>query len=105
DAGIPQGLVTKSDYLAYVAGDSFDPHKTLAKDIMTPADKLICVTPKDTVAHCLFVLSHHRFSHLPERDGKGGQIIAMGTYCDIIECVLKEAVERTDQLQRFIRGC
>lgn len=102
--GRTKGLLTKLDFLAHVAGEDKNPREVLISEFMTPAEDLVCVQPKDTVSTCLYILSHHRFGHLPVKDGENGDVIGIITSGDLIETVLKEAVERTDQLQRYIRG-
>jgi CBS domain-containing protein len=94
------GVISERDYARKVILKNRSSHDTPVSDIMSaPA---ISVTPDDTVRHCMELMTHGRFRHLPVV--KSGRVVGMLSIGDLVKAVIEEQTLHIEQLERYIAG-
>ena len=94
------GIISERDYARKVILKNRSSHDTPVGDIMTsPA---VSVTPEDSVHHCMEIMTHGRFRHLPVV--KADQVVGMLSIGDLVKAVIQEQSEHNQQLERYIAG-
>jgi CBS domain-containing protein len=94
------GIISERDYARKVILKNRSSHDTPVGDIMnSPA---VCVTPEDTVHHCMELMTERRFRHLPVV--KGGRVVGIVSIGDLVKAVIQEQTEHIEQLERYIAG-
>jgi len=94
------GIVSERDYARKVILQSRSSHDTPVSDIMTsPA---VTVTPRDTVHHCMQLMTERRFRHLPVVDS--GRVVGILSIGDLVKAVMEEQSAQIEQLERYIAG-
>jgi CBS domain-containing protein len=94
------GVISERDYARKVILKNRSSHDTPVSDIMSaPA---ISVTPDDTVRHCMELMTHGRFRHLPVV--KSGRVVGMLSIGDLVKAVIEEQSLHIEQLERYIAG-
>ena len=98
--GTLAGIISERDYARKVILKNRSSHDTPVSEIMTsPA---ITVGPKDTVHHCMQIMTEGRFRHLPVVDS--GRVIGMLSIGDLVKAVMEEQSAQIEQLERYIAG-
>ena len=59
------GIVTERDYLRKVVVQGRQSSTARVREIMTPQEDLVVVSPQRTVVECLAMMNEHQFRHLP----------------------------------------
>jgi CBS domain-containing protein len=94
------GIVSERDYARKVILQSRSSHDTPVSEIMTsPA---VTVTPRDTVHHCMQLMTERRFRHLPVVDS--GRVVGILSIGDLVKAVMEEQSAQIEQLERYIAG-
>jgi CBS domain-containing protein len=94
------GIVSERDYARKVILQNRSSHDTPVSEIMTaPA---ITVTPRDTVHHCMQLMTERRFRHLPVVDS--GRVVGILSIGDLLKAVMEEQSAQIEQLERYIAG-
>jgi CBS domain-containing protein len=94
------GIISERDYARKVILKNRSSHDTPVRDIMTsPA---VSVTLDDTVHHCMELMTHGRFRHLPVL--QGDRVMGMLSIGDLVKAVMQEQSEHIEQLERYIAG-
>ena len=98
--GTLAGIISERDYARKVILKNRSSHDTPVSEIMTaPATT---VGPKDTVHHCMQVMTEGRFRHLPVVEfGRVGGMLSIG---DLVKAVMEEQSAQIEQLERYIAG-
>ncbi|WP_252273468.1 CBS domain-containing protein [Pseudomonas subflava] len=94
------GIVSERDYvrkLAELESAAFD---AKVADIMT-AD-VITVSPRDSVQHCLQLMTDRRLRHLPVV--AEGELIGMLSIGDLVKQTIDDQASLIQQLEQYIRG-
>jgi CBS domain-containing protein len=94
------GIVSERDYARKVILQDRSSHDTPVSEIMTsPA---VTVTPRDTVHHCMQLMTERRFRHLPVVDS--GRVVGILSIGDLVKAVMEEQSAQIEQLERYIAG-
>jgi CBS domain-containing protein len=94
------GIVSERDYARKVILQNRSSHDTPVSEIMTsPA---VTVTPRDTVHHCMQLMTERRFRHLPVVDS--GRVVGILSIGDLVKAVMEEQSAQIEQLERYIAG-
>ena len=100
DQGSLLGIVSERDYARKVILQDRSSHDTPVSEIMTsPA---VTVTPRDTVHHCMQLMTEGRFRHLPVVDS--GRVVGILSIGDLVKAVMDEQTLQIEQLERYIAG-
>ena len=92
------GIVSERDYARKVILVSRRSRETLVSEIMTPDP--VTVSPRDTVASCMELMTEARIRHLPVIDD--GELVAVISIGDVVLAVIDEQKFLIDQLERYI---
>jgi CBS domain-containing protein len=94
------GIISERDYARKIILKNRNSNDTTVTDIMTaPA---ISVGPRDTVHHCMQVMTQGRFRHLPVLDA--GRVIGMLSIGDLVKAVIQDQSTHIEQLEKYIAG-
>jgi CBS domain-containing protein len=77
------GILSERDYIRKAVPKRLAPWDVQVKDIMT--EKVICVTPVDTIRDCMDLMCSNRIRHLPVVDGKA--LVGMLSISDIVRAL------------------
>ena len=75
---------------------------TPVSDIMTTAEHLITVSPKNTVEECLNLVSTKRIRHLPVVEA--GKVIGILSIGDLVKETIEYQQSLIKQLESYIQG-
>ena len=92
------GIVSERDYARKVVLHGKSSSDTSVRDIMT-AD-VVTVSPHQTVAQCMQIVTDHRIRHLPVVEE--GDVIGVISIGDLVKAVIEDQQVQLDQLQRYI---
>ena len=102
DDGSVAGLLTERDILRNRCGAEDTDCPMKAKDIMTPADKLISVTAESRIDDMMNRMTQHKVRHLPVMEGdKLKGIISIG---DVVKALLDAALEENKNMKEYMFG-
>ncbi len=94
------GIVSERDYARKVILQNRSSHDTPVSEIMTSPP--VTVTPRDTVHHCMQLMTEGRFRHLPVVDS--GRVMGILSIGDLVKAVMEEQTLQIEQLERYIAG-
>ncbi|TXH93829.1 MAG: CBS domain-containing protein [Pseudomonas sp.] len=94
------GIVSERDYVRKLAELERAAFDAQVADIMT-AD-VISVGPRDSVQHCLRLMTDHRLRHLPVV--AEGELIGMLSIGDLVKQTIADQACLIQQLEQYIRG-
>lgn len=95
-----RGIFSERDFVQGVAEKERCIVNTIALEYMT--EKVITVTPSQTIEDCMEIMTRERFRHLPvvENDKLVG-IISIG---DIVKEIISNEKHRAEMLENYIQG-
>ncbi len=94
------GILSERDYARKVILKGKASKNTPAREIMS--ENVVCVTPKQSVAECMALMTDKHFRHLPViEDGKLVGVISIG---DVVKAIISEQKFVIDQLEHYIAG-
>ena len=99
DNGDVAGIVSERDFLmvCHKCGDV-----QYVNEVMTPADKLITLTPKSSIQNAMKVFTDNRIRHLPiMEDGKLMGLVSIG---DTVKAMLDAVEQENKYLTEYITG-
>ena len=92
------GIFSERDYARKIVLQNRRSRETQVREIMT--EKVVTVTPVDTIDHCMETMTTGKFRHLPVLDqGKTVGIISIG---DVVTAVIQAQKETISHLQNYI---
>ena len=94
------GIVSERDYVRKLAELERAAFDARVADIMTA--EVITVGPRDSVQHCLQMMTDHRLRHLPVV--AEGELIGMLSIGDLVKQTITEQASLIQQLEQYIRG-
>lgn len=93
------GIFSERDYARKVILMGKASKDTLVSEIMT--DKVVYVTPHNTVSECMALMTEGHFRHLPVLD-ESQQVIGIVSIGDLVKETISEQQFIIDQLQHYI---
>ena len=100
DEGKLVGIISERDYARKVILQGKSSLDTPVKDIMT--DKVICVSPEQTIEECMALMTDKHIRHLPVLvDEKVIGVVSIG---DVVKAELAEKDFLIRQLKNYITG-
>ncbi|WP_300321224.1 CBS domain-containing protein [Accumulibacter sp.] len=95
------GIFSERDYARKMILFGKASKGTRVRDIMS--DKVLCVTPEQTVDECMAIMTEKHFRHLPVLDDQRNLvgIISIG---DVVKEMISEQQFIIDQLGKYISG-
>ena len=94
------GIVSERDYVRKLAELERAAFDARVADIMTA--EVITVGPRDSVQHCLQMMTDHRLRHLPVV--AEGELIGMLSIGDLVKQTIDDQASLIQQLEQYIRG-
>ena len=98
--GSVDGIVSERDYVRKLAELERAAFDARVADIMTA--EVITVGPRDSVQHCLQMMTDHRLRHLPVV--AEGELIGMLSIGDLVKQTIDDQASLIQQLEQYIRG-
>jgi len=92
------GMITERDYARKVILQGRSSRETLVRDIMSLSP--VTVTPRDTVDHCMRLMTERRIRHLPVMEH--GVVVGILSIGDLVRAVIENQAFTIDQLQMYI---
>ncbi|MBX3664833.1 MAG: CBS domain-containing protein [Burkholderiales bacterium] len=94
------GVLSERDYARKVILLGKSSHELSVRDIMS--EKVVCVSPEQTVDDCMGLMSSKRIRHLPVLDG--GRIIGVLSVGDLVKAVIEMQQQTIQQLESYIHS-
>ncbi|MBP7738834.1 MAG: CBS domain-containing protein [Spirochaetes bacterium] len=102
DSGKFTGLVSERDVLRTVGNKGQEYAKILAKDVMTPLNKVYSVQKDEHFEKVMTYMTEKRVRHIPVMDGE--KIIGIVSIGDLLKNLLESAQFENEQLKNYISG-
>jgi len=83
------GIVTERDFVLATATSDKPLHTKNVKELMTPVDKLISVTPNTEMKQIMIIMQQHKIRHLPVMSDNN--LVGMLSVRDILMSVLDDS--------------
>lgn len=94
------GIMSERDYARKVILLGKSSHELAVRDIMS--DKVVSVTPKQTVDDCMGLMTGRRIRHLPVIDN--GRVVGVLSIGDLVKAVIEEQLRTIQQLESYIHS-
>ena len=98
--GSVTGIFTERDYTRKVALHGKSSKHTLVAEICS--DRLISVTPQDSVEDCMRLMTENRVRHLPVLEGK--QLVGIVSIGDLVNWIISMQNVAIEQMEQYIAG-
>lgn len=95
-----RGIMSERDYARKVILLGKSSHELAVRDIMS--DKVVSVTPKQTVDDCMGLMTGRRIRHLPVLDN--GRVVGVLSIGDLVKAVIEEQQQTIRQLESYIHS-
>ena len=102
DDGKLTGILSERDYARSIVLKDKSSKDTPVSEIMTTAEHLITVSPKNTVEECLNLVSTKRIRHLPVTEG--GKVVGILSIGDLVKETIEYQQSLIQQLESYIQG-
>lgn len=98
--GILVGIISERDFVHRIADTRAAHLEASIGDTMTT--KVITVTPDQTIAECMLLMTDKRIRHLPVM--AGDELIGLISIGDVVKAIISEQSSLIDNLQDYILG-
>jgi CBS domain-containing protein len=98
EAGSLKGILSERDYARKIVLKDRRSRETMVSDIMT--EKVITVSPADSVEHCMSTMTARKIRHLPVTENEN--VVGMISIGDVVMAVINMQKETIDHLQNYI---
>ncbi|KAA6427440.1 MAG: hypothetical protein FRX49_02103 [Trebouxia sp. A1-2] len=96
------GIVTERDYLTKVVVKGKSSTSVHVREVMTPAERLMTVTPNHSVLEVMEMMNDNNFRHVPVVNE--GQYLGMVSIRDVVSIMVQEHREEVGRLHEYIQG-
>lgn len=96
------GIITERDYLTKVVVKGKSSTNVHVKDVMTPAARLMTVTPNHSVLEVMEMMNDNNFRHVPVVNA--GMYLGMVSIRDVVSIMVQEHREEVGRLHEYIQG-
>jgi len=93
-----KGILSERDYARKVVLKGRKSRETPVSDIMT--EKVITVSPTDSVEHCMSTMSEKKIRHLPVTDNN--KVVGIISIGDVVTAIIRMQQETIDHLKNYI---
>jgi CBS domain-containing protein len=100
DSGKLLGILSERDYSRKVILKGKSSKKTSVHEIMST--NLVTVTPRDTVAECMRLITEKRVRHLPVMNN--GELVGILSIGDVVRWMLSAQTATIEHLTKYIYG-
>ncbi len=95
-----EGIISERDYRNKVILKGRKSKTTYVREIMV--SHLFCVKPKDTVNHCMVMMTDKKIRHLPVLDND--KVIGVISIGDVVKSIIYKQEKEIDSLRGYISG-
>ncbi|MFN4236472.1 MAG: CBS domain-containing protein [Vogesella sp.] len=100
DMGDVLGIFSERDYARRIVLQGRTSAGTKVRDIMT--SKVVYVSPEQSVAECMALMTEKHFRHLPVMES--GKVVGMLSIGDLVRATIEEQQFVIEQLVNYIRA-
>ncbi|MCK5154066.1 MAG: CBS domain-containing protein [Spirochaetales bacterium] len=100
--GTLAGILTERDILTKACPKNIQSEDALVSEMMTPREKLIIGTDKDTVSYVMHVMTDKKIRHLPIYDGE--KLVGLISIGDVIKTVMDQSEAEVHMLKEHIKN-
>ena len=100
DDGAIVGIVTERDYARRIVLKGRSSRDTPVRDVMT--SPVLYVTPEQSGAECMALMTEKRLRHLPVLDG--GRLVGLVSSGDLVKDIISQQNFIIEQLVHYITG-
>lgn len=94
------GIISERDYTRKVILRDKSSKTTQVREIMT--ERVLCVTPEQTIDECLVIMSQNHIRHLPVI--KDNRPVGVLSVMDVVQSIISEKELMIEQLENYISG-
>lgn len=98
DNNVLSGIFSERDYARKIILLNRKSQETMISEIMTAT--VITVTPKDTIDHCMEIMSSKKIRHLPVMEQN--QLVGIISIGDVVTTIIQSQKETITYLQNYI---
>lgn len=98
-SGFLLGVISHSDMSDKVVLKRLPRRRTLARDIMTPRNKLIRVNPDTTIETCIELMKTNKLIHLVVETSKTNKFLGLISLTDALNAYIEDQKRYTEDLQ------
>ena len=93
-----KGIFSERDYARKIVLQNRRSRETQVREIMT--EKVVTVSPDDSIDHCMETMSTGKFRHLPVLNK--GEMVGIISIGDVVTAVIQSQKETISHLQNYI---
>jgi CBS domain-containing protein len=94
------GVISERDYARKVIVNRQPPLEISTADIMVRQPR--CVTPEETIADCMALMTDKHVRHLPVLEG--GSLAGIVSIGDLVKSIIRAQESKIDELESLIYG-